>query len=130
MMILFFLLLVNCLQRILFRIKKASFELDSFDDDEYCARTKTDSLINNHSSVDRVHSASTMKSNDKKMSDITHLLDSIELNDKQDNFDSISTDVADYLRTHSLPNNQTNYEKQKWETEEKYLKYGKNQNFY
>jgi len=61
------------------------------------------------------------------MSDITDLLDSTEFNDKQGNNEFISTNVMDYLRTHSLQNEQDNYEKYQWEGEENYLKYGSKQ---
>jgi hypothetical protein len=58
------------------------------------------------------------------MSDITDLLDSIEFNNKQENLEFLSTNVVDYLSSHSLQNDQDNYEKSQWETEENYLKYG------
>ncbi|CAF2385868.1 unnamed protein product [Rotaria sp. Silwood2] len=103
------------------------FTIDSLDDDddEYCSCTKSDLLTNDNSSVDRIQSTSMMISNNKKMSDITDLLDSTEFNDKQENVDLISTNVLDYLRTHNLQNDQNNYEKYQRETEENYLKYGK-----
>lgn len=62
-----------------------------------------------------------MTSTNKKMSDITDFLDSTELNDKQENIDSLSTNVLDSLRRQ---NNQNTYEKYQWESEESYLKYG------
>ncbi|CAF4566617.1 unnamed protein product, partial [Rotaria sp. Silwood1] len=106
------------------------FTIDSLDDDdnndndhEYCSRIKSDLLTNDYLSVDRIQSTSTMISDNKKMSDITDLLDSTEFNDKQENVDLISTNVLDYLRTHNLQNDQDTYEKHQWETEENYLKY-------
>ncbi|CAF0921255.1 unnamed protein product [Rotaria sp. Silwood1] len=110
------------------------FTIDSLDDDdnndndhEYCSRIKSDLLTNDYLSVDRIQSTSTMISDNKKMSDITDLLDSTEFNDKQENVDLISTNVLDYLRTHNLQNDQDTYEKHQWETEENYLKYGSKQ---
>jgi hypothetical protein len=67
---------------------------------------------------------STSNSSNKKMSDIKDLLDSTEFNDEQEHIDFLSTNLVDYLHTHNLQNDQDNYEKFQWETEENYLKYG------
>jgi len=87
----------------------------------------SDLSTSDYQSIDLTDFTSPMKLNNKKMSDITDLLDSTEFNDKQANHEFISTNVVDYLHTHNLQNDQDNYEKYQWETEENYLKHGSKQ---
>ena len=100
------------------------FELDSLIEEEYCSCVTSDLVMNDYPSVDQFKTTLRTKLNDKKMSDITDLLDSIEFNDKQENLELISTNVLNYLCTHNLQNTLANYEKYRWETEENYLKHG------
>lgn len=102
------------------------FKLDSFDDDECCSRSKSDLFSYDNTPIDRINTSSTVKSINKKMSDITDLIDSTELNNKEESLELISQNVSDCLRTHGLKTDQNNYEKPKWETEEQYLKHGNN----
>jgi len=99
----------------------------NIDDDEYRSPALSDLSTSDYQSIDSSNFTSPMKSNNKKMSDITDLLDSTEFNDKQGNLEFLSTNAMDYLRSHSLQNDQDNYEKSQWETEENYLKYGSKQ---
>jgi hypothetical protein len=97
-------------------------ECCSLDDVEYRSCAMSDLSTSDCQSIDLT---SSIKSNDKKMSDITDLLDSTEFHDKEYNPELISVNITDYLRINSLQNDQDNYEKSQWETEEDYLKYGR-----
>ncbi|UJR36336.1 hypothetical protein I4U23_029064 [Adineta vaga] len=92
------------------------FTTDPLDDLEYHSCTTSD--------LSTSVSSPSIQSNDKKMSDITDLLDSTDFHNSSE---LLSTDVMDYLCTHNLQNDQNNYEKSQWESEEKCLKYGSKQ---
>jgi hypothetical protein len=73
-------------------------------------------------SIDRSDISLMIKLNQKKMSDITDLLDEKEF----ENEEFLSMNFVDYLHTHCFENNEENYD---WQIEENYLKYGKKKVF-
>lgn len=59
------------------------------------------------------------------MSDITDFLSSSLLDDDEENDPSLSTNMIDYLRSHSFAHETTLNEHYQWQSEENYLRYGR-----
>lgn len=67
---------------------------------------------------------SSLETDEKKMSDITDLLSSSLLDDEDDIDPSLSTNMIDYLRSHSFTHETTLNDHYQWQSEENYLRYG------
>ena len=95
------------------------------DDEEYRSGVKSNLSNSDYQSIDS--SNSNDFSNDKKMSDITDLLDRSVLDgneNDEENSHCLSTSIVDCLRSYQYGKDSNNSDQYQWQLEENFLKFG------